>query len=91
MRMYQRAGSNGDDLERPEPVPCGPCGRTWTQQEYGNKIAGLAEVRTATANARPDVTTTPFIDDRCHDRMNLPPLNVSPVTTFREKGSFRWA
>ena len=71
--------------------PVGHVDGPGTKQEYGNKIAGLAEVRTATANARPDVTTTPFIDDRCHDRMNLPPLNVSPVTTFREKGSFRWA
>jgi hypothetical protein len=39
-------------------------------------------------NARPDVTTTPFIDERCHDRMNLQAVSLSFVATFRKKGEW---
>jgi hypothetical protein len=41
MRRYQRAGSDGDDLEIQNMFPAGHVDRPSTRQEYDEKVAGL--------------------------------------------------
>lgn len=52
-RRNKHAGPNGDDLEHQNLFPVGHADEAATQQEYDDKIAGLAELVNAVETTQP--------------------------------------